>query len=171
MTNLRPRLLCCFVCFIAYSKRGATGFRTASNSPLIKSSTIDRNVLSRVTHYSGRNPIYNHPVGSNINEVSERDDTLKSAKSPSFNTKAFITIVTIVAAAAALSGSRTDFDFPALLEKVVAKIGSLGPYGYIYFAAVGMSPAKHCDLPSAFQTISDISCLCGTFHVQNTRHK
>ena len=150
MTYLDLRLLKCFVLFATISMWRATGFRAASNSQLFRSSPIQHNLQSRLTRYDGKSLIFHHPIGSNINEATERDDALKSAKSTSFNTKALVSIITIVVAAAAIGGSRSiDFDFPALLEKVVVKIGSLGPYGYLYFAAVRVPNAQQYNLSSS----------------------
>lgn len=72
------------------------------------------------------------------------NDTETSTPSP-LNLKVIIPVVTVLAAAAAVvaSGKFGSFDFTQVIEESVSKIENMGPYGYLYFAAVRLKSCKY----------------------------
>ena len=72
------------------------------------------------------------------------NDTETNTSSP-INLKVIIPVVTVLAAAAAVvaSGQFGSFDFTQIIEESVSKIENMGPYGYLYFAAVRLNPFEY----------------------------
>ena len=128
-----------FLWLIFLSIESSTSFRL-NRSHVAKSLSFAPNALTEMPNGRRKNLFNLHAIsGKKLESVlAEVEKSPKSPKSSNFNPKVIVSIIAlIVAAAAAINGySTADIDFSALLEKSVVKIGSLGPYGYLYFAMV-----------------------------------
>ena len=126
-------------CLVFLRFESLTSFRI-NHSHVTKSLSFAPNTLTEMANGHRRKLFDHHAIsGKKLETVlADAEKSPKSPKSSNFNPKVIVSIIAlIVAAAAAINGYTTaDIDFSALLEKSVVKIGSLGPYGYLYFAMV-----------------------------------
>lgn len=112
----------------------ATSFRinckTLLTKPSVKSSPTKIRRCERTA-------IYHRPKGVSNPDPAPIEDvnTLKTQKLMVVNQKTTLYVVAVMIASAAIYGA-WNLDVSSLLEKFISKIGSLGSYGYLYFAMV-----------------------------------
>lgn len=79
--------------------------------------------LHRITKVSSLSPLSSNKEDSENGEIANQNVPVKA-------------IAGLLAFGAAAYGISQNVDFNGLIQEVLAKVSDLGPYGYVYFAAV-----------------------------------
>jgi hypothetical protein len=96
---------------------------------------VHRGQIARPRLFEGTQLRASTPIDNNSSSVSSEQD--EGARSGGFSKKILLPILAGLAVGAYFaSGHIGNIDLNGFLDKSVAKISELGPYGYLYFALV-----------------------------------